>query len=341
MSQLIQDAALGTDLDAAGYRILNLGGLIPPPSNLCAIDDPRLSDARAPLDGSVTDASVASGAGITQDKLNLNGVIPTSWLDKLVGTAAPGDLAEYISNKGQPNGYASLDGSGKVPAAQMPVGAGFGTVTSVGLALPKEFTAGSPVTGAGNLTADWISIPDQTWFGNISGTSGPPEFLSSPIPIGLIPGLPASQITSGMFPAAMVPIAIGLGGAHEPGLVPDPGPGGGGALATDYLARDMTYKPMPIPPSPVGYQPNLPDPVINVPSQSGTSTGAGFIYVIPQNSIGGVSWFFSTSSATGPYRELVGSSSVTVQPLQSVWFYAARAGYNNSNTASYTNPNPS
>jgi len=41
-----------------------------------------------------------------------------------------------------------------------------------------------------------------------------------------------------------IPFA-GLGAGHSTGLVPDPGDGTGGALATDYLARDATWKPIP------------------------------------------------------------------------------------------------
>jgi len=69
--------------------------------------------------------------------------------------------------------------------------------------------------------------------------------VNGPLPLALIPNLPASQITSGTFLAILLPVAVGLGVGHAKGAVPDPGDGTGGALATDYLARDMTYKPSP------------------------------------------------------------------------------------------------
>ena len=248
MSQLIEDATLGTDLDGGGKDINNVNAMTPAPSNLVATTDPRMSDARIPLDGSVTNAKVASGAAITQDKLNLNGSIPPAWLGSSSGQAGSGNLTEYLAHKGQPNGYASLDGSGKVPAGQMPVGAGFGTVTSVGLAVPGTFTMTgdpSPITGAGAFAFDWISQAAEAWFGNPFAFPAAPQFNTAPLPVGLIPSLDASILTTGTLLAVLLPIAVGLGIGHAAGAVPDPGDGSGGALATDYLARDMSYKPIP------------------------------------------------------------------------------------------------
>lgn len=248
MSQNIDNAVLGTDLDADGLNIKNLGALNPVPSNIVETSDPRLSDNRTPLDGSVTDAKVAPGAGITQDKLSLNGSIPLPWLGDSASQAAQGNLTEYLSKKGQPNGYAELDGAGKVPAGQMPTGAGFGTVTSVGLSVPGVFTMTgdpSPIVGAGAFAFDWITQAAEAWFGNPFAFPAAPQFNTAPLPPGLIPSLDASILVSGTLLAALLPIAIGLGAAHAIGAVPDPGDGSGGALASDYLARDMSYKPIP------------------------------------------------------------------------------------------------
>lgn len=56
-------------------------------------------------------------------------------------------------------------------------GAGLGTVTSVGLALPNIFTvSGSPVTTAGSLTASLASQTQNLIFASPDGTSGQPTF---------------------------------------------------------------------------------------------------------------------------------------------------------------------
>ena len=152
MTPRLENAQLTTDLECGLFALRNLGSINPPPANLVLSTDPRLSDPRMPLAGSVVNASVAAGAAIDQSKLNLNGVIPPAWLGTTATTAAQGSLAEYVANKGQPNGYAALDGTGKVPSAQLPSGVGTGTVTSAGLTMPAQFAvAGGPVTGSGTL----------------------------------------------------------------------------------------------------------------------------------------------------------------------------------------------
>ena len=202
----IENGQLLTDFDCKSFNIKNLGALSPLPAGLVSSTDPRLSDARNPLPGSVVDASVNAGAAIVQSKINFNSTIPAAWLGTGAAQAAKGSLAEYVANKGAANGYAGLDGTGKVPAAQMPVGAGLGTVTSVGLALPADFgISGSPVTGAGTLSAAWNSVAAKSWFGNSAGVSQPPAFSTGALPTTLIPSLPASIITSGVFALGQIP----------------------------------------------------------------------------------------------------------------------------------------
>jgi hypothetical protein len=243
MNFALDNAVMDNDLDAQGHYILNLAGFIPIPPDIVADDDPRLSDQRVPLDGSVTNAKVAATAGIVQSKLLLNGSIPSGWLGTTGGTAAAGNLAEYVSRKAQPNGYASLDGTGKIPVAQLPALAGVGTVTSVGLAMPVHFSVtGSPVTTAGALTAAWASTTGPCWFGVQLAGSSPPSFHTGPLPVGIIPNLPASQITSGIFDPLRLPVAA-YGAVHNKGAVPDPGDATGDP--TQYLARDQTYKSTP------------------------------------------------------------------------------------------------
>jgi hypothetical protein len=198
------------------------------------------------LDGSVTDAKVAAGAGILQSKLNLNGVIPPAWLGTTSSRAARGSDAEYKSNKGVVNGYCPLDGNTppKIPTQYFPTLAGTGTVTSVALALPTHFTiSGSPVTSSGTLTAAWAQAPPNSWFGNNTGSNAVPGFKVAALPTGLIPNLDASKITTGTLGPARLPVAVyGTGSAI--GAVPNPGIS---APPDDYLARDMTYKTIPVP----------------------------------------------------------------------------------------------
>jgi hypothetical protein len=327
MIDLIENGILDTDLDADGFDILNVNQINPLPPTIVPSDDPRLSDPRPVLDGSVTDASVASGAAIAQNKLNLNGVIPSVWLGNASTQAAQGDLVEYLANKGQPNGYASLDSTGKVPVTQVPSAVGAGTVTSVGLAMPPQFTvSGSPVNAAGVLTAIWNNVPDGSWFGNASGAAAPPSFQTTPLPLSLIPNLDASQITTGIFDPARLPVAVGVGLAgHAPGIVPDPGTSGS---PTDYLARDMTYKPIPsLGPT---YQPAVANPTFVV------SAGATSTLFIKSTTLG-AAIFYSTTGATSGFQAAPSNGTISgLTPGSTVWSYAARAGYNNSNVVSTT-----
>jgi hypothetical protein len=335
----IESGLLTTDLDAGNHRILNVSDFVPLPATIASSADPRLGDQRVPLDASVTDAKVAAGASIAQAKLNLNGQIPTAWLGSSATQAAQGNLVEFVANKGVAGGYATLDGTGKVPAAQMPSGAGTGTVTSVGLSMPPQFATGSAVVGAGSLSAAWNAIPNLSWFGNVSGGSAPPTFQTTPLPTALIPAHNASLVTSGVFAPAQLPLAVGVGGSHAPGLVPDPGASG---TVTDYLARDMSYKPIPL--IAASYRPQLSAVVLtastNVTGARTVTPTAGDAYIV-------ATIFYSLSSsggsATGPFSQykLIPSSPpyVSVPPLATIWFYSSAVGYTDSAVVSYTNPN--
>lgn len=320
MINLIENGQLATDLDAKTFSIVNLGAILPMPPNLAPSDDPRLSDARAPLDGSVTDASVAAGAGIAQSKLSLDGDIPSAWLGNSSTTAAAGNVAEYVANKGMPNGYASLDGSGRVPLSQIPGGVGLGTITSIGLTMPVEFqVSGSPITsGAGTFSVVWnTTIPNLSWFGNNSGAPSIPQFYTTPIPNALIPPLGANQVVSGQFNPVLIPVFLYGAGSHA-GAAPDPGSSGN---PTDYLARNGSYVAVPTLGPP--YQPQLPAPTLTY-SGSGSNR-----QVIVANTVAGVTSFYSVSGAGGPYQE-VPSVGYFPLPAGQSWVYSSRPGYANS-----------
>jgi len=241
----LENGVLTTDLDCQFHNLLNLNALVPTPPGLVGDSDPRLTDQRVPVDGSVTNIKVAAAAGIVQSKLLLNGVIPATWLGTTSTTAAQGNLAEYVSRKGAINGYASLDGTGKIPVAQLPALAGMGTVTnfSAGDCNPLFTTTESNPTTTPALTFNLTSAPANSWFGNSTGVAGAPAYRTGAIPVGLIPNLDAAVITSGIFNSARIPLAVYGPGSHS-GAMPSPGALVAGT-ETDTLCRDLSFRPTP------------------------------------------------------------------------------------------------
>lgn len=324
----IDNGKMVSDLDANHLRILNIQQIVPTPNGLVDTSDSRLSDPRTPIDGSVTNLSVDPSAAISQHKLNFDGDIPAFWLGFDNIHAAPGGQTEYLSNKGIAGGYAGLDGAGKVPVGQLPDDIGTGTVTSVSLVMPADFTvAGSPVTTTGTITVGWADIADGTWFGNNTGGSAVPAFHNTPITTSMVPPLPASKITTGTIDPGRMPPAVGVGPSSSSGIVPDPGTVGD---PSDYLGRDMLYHPAPtIGPS---YQPKVQSPVL-------FSFGTG----VPEATIGissptvGASFFYRLSPSLD-YAEVPTSMQITVAVGQTLDVYAARVGYTNSDISTFTQP---
>ena len=156
---------------------------------------------------------MAASAAIDQSKLNLNGQIPTAWLGSVIGTAADGSLAEYVSNKNQPGGYAGLDSTGKIPSANLPDEVGLATVTSIGISLPPELRLATgdtnPITTSGTWHLEWIPLAAAAWFGTTA--AGTPAFQYGPLPSAFIPDLDAAQVTSGTFDPLRMPTALGVG----------------------------------------------------------------------------------------------------------------------------------
>lgn len=105
-------------------------------------------------------------------------------------------------------------------------GGGSGTVTSVGLSLPAEFTvSGSPVTTAGTLTAVWASEAQHAFLAAPSGSSGTPSFRT--IVASDVPTL--NQNTTGTASNITGLLAIANGGTNNASLAVT----AGGALYTD------------------------------------------------------------------------------------------------------------
>lgn len=124
--------------------------------------------ANMPLATATTPGSVIPGSGIS---LGPNGAITINY-GTSAGTAAQGNDqrivdAEQTANKGQPNGYAALDGSGRLPVSQLSAGiAGGLTYQGVwnGAANQPALTSGAGTAGAfyevgiaGTTTLDGIS----------------------------------------------------------------------------------------------------------------------------------------------------------------------------------------
>jgi hypothetical protein len=181
------------------------------------------------------------------------------------------------------------------------------------------------------LTGYWNAQNPQTWFGNTTGASGPPEFVDNrTFPVSLIPSLDASVFTTGMFALAQVPMAVGVGVGHAPGLLPNPGSTVTSPTAqpTDYLGRDMQYhamKPM------VSNQPQLPSPSITVQSFFGRSNA----YINITSGVAGTTLFSMING--GSFVETTPSMLPLFTTVGSVVSaYAAKIGYNNSEISTYT-----
>ena len=276
MTPILENAELTSDLDCQNYSLKNVGAMIPAPGNLVSIDDPRLTGGRMVPDGSVTNDSVNATAGITQDKLALNGVIPPSWVTgvALLGhtpKAADGSLAEFQSRKGAPNGYAALDSNSKVAAPHFAAGPATGTLTQIGMVVPDPYTVTpASISSSGTFAVHWKTAPANMWFGS-DGTLDfqhhefiYPFYVTGDLEGGLTGGLPCSKFTSGVFPVvSRWPVAqrgtVDNGHIHHQGMVPDPGATGAGNM---YLARDMSYKHFVVNDPAVVYMPTIPNPTI-------------------------------------------------------------------------------
>lgn len=135
--------------------------------------------------------------------------------------------------------------------ADMP--AGTGTVTSVGLTVPTEFSvSGSPVTGSGTLAVTKANESANTvWAGPTSGGAAAPTFralVAADIPGGT--GTVTSIATTAPITGGTITTTgtIGIsdfvasGASHASGAVPDPGSTAG---TTKFLCEDATFKTVP------------------------------------------------------------------------------------------------
>ena len=96
----------------------------------------------------------------------------------------------FPSSQGAANTFLRNDGTGILSWAT-----GVGTVSSVGLAMPLEFTVtNSPVTSSGTLTAGWSSQAQNLVFSSPASASGTPSFRL--LALTDLPSIPWSKLTS-------------------------------------------------------------------------------------------------------------------------------------------------
>jgi hypothetical protein len=116
----------------------------------------------------------------------------------LIGNGAGYTLATLTAG----TGVVIANGSGSITISAS--GTGGGTVTSVALSMPSDFSvAGSPITTAGTFTVTYASQAANTVFAAPDGSAGTPTFRL--LVVDDIPNLPASIITSGTFNVAQIP----------------------------------------------------------------------------------------------------------------------------------------
>ncbi|KVR16123.1 hypothetical protein WK11_25470 [Burkholderia ubonensis] len=99
-------------------------------------------------------------------------------------------------------------------------GGGVGTVTSVALTAPTQFSvSGSPVTASGTLALSWANqTANYVLAGPTSGGAAAPTFRA--------------------LVGADIPVFVGSGSSHAPGGVPDPGATAG---STRFLREDGSW----------------------------------------------------------------------------------------------------
>ncbi len=159
---------------------------------------------KAALDG-FTASAVTSVAGRT-------GAITLSFPDVSGVAALTGDSTQNFNVKNATGSNHAVN-LAQADLRYAPFGSsGTGTVTSVGLALPTDFTiSGSPVTSAGSLSAAWAAQASAHVLASPTGSSGTPVFRS--LAAGDIPTL--NQNTTGTAGGLSAILGISLGGTGQ------------------------------------------------------------------------------------------------------------------------------
>lgn len=145
---------MAANLDMNSNQILNL------PAPIIGTDPVRLQDVQGLIDGG-TAISLPIGPVANQFVTDIDasghGHLAQPAFSGLSGNISVNQMASGTGASSST--FWRGDGSWQTPAG----GGGSGTVTSVGLSLPSEFSVtGSPVTTTGTLTGSWVTPPTGT-----------------------------------------------------------------------------------------------------------------------------------------------------------------------------------
>jgi hypothetical protein len=176
-------------------------------------------NANTVTDGVYTSGSYANPTWITSLAASkLTGTVATAnggtglstigTADQLLGVNSGASALEYKSLVAGAN-VTITPSAGTLTIASSNPG---GTVTSVGLSLPSDFSVtGSPVTGSGTLTAAWASQSANLVFASPNGSSGVPTFRA--IVAADVPTL--NQNTTGTAANVTGVVAVANGGSGQ------------------------------------------------------------------------------------------------------------------------------
>lgn len=200
--------------------------------------------------GTVTEGAAAATITGTAPTQTLNLTIPKGNTGSTGSAGAAATIAVGTVTTGAPGSSASVTNSGTSSAAVFDItiprgdaGAGAGSVTSVALSAPAEFSvSGSPVTASGTLTFAKASQTANYFWAAPNGASGAPVFRA--IVAADIPTL--NQNTSGTAAGLSATLAVGSGGTGATtlsGLVKGNGTSAftAAAAGTDYAAPGQTF----------------------------------------------------------------------------------------------------
>ncbi|OXE35256.1 MAG: hypothetical protein CGW95_14990 [Phenylobacterium zucineum] len=154
---------------------------------VAAISTTAVANASAvPWTGVSSKPTTVSGYGIT-DAITTGNISTQSVASATTAGNVSGTVAIANGGTGSTSASAALTALGAYPASNPNVyTSNTGTVTSVSLSLPAQFTvSGSPVSTSGTLTAAWASQTANLVFASPNGASGVPTFrtlVASDIP---------------------------------------------------------------------------------------------------------------------------------------------------------------
>ncbi|MCP9209656.1 hypothetical protein [Streptomyces cucumeris] len=188
-AQAKADAAWSAAVSASAGQVADHAAAT---ANVHGISDTSTLVTEDVLDGYATGPDLAAHAS---DTTGIHGISDTALLETKTGAQTKADAAqaaasaEVAGQRGAANGLAGLDGSVKVPLAQVP-------------SLPASQVTSGTLDAARipDLTAAYLAVAQRGAANGVAGLDS-----GTKIPIAQVPNLPASQVTSGTFGAAQIP----------------------------------------------------------------------------------------------------------------------------------------